>query len=84
MNEQSGWPQKALSDIGELVRGRRFTKNDYVESGLGCIHYAQIYTDFGTITRNPLAFLAEDSRARMVSSQLRPGRGGEFDVGRAS
>ncbi|MFF9714655.1 restriction endonuclease subunit S [Streptomyces sp. NPDC014603] len=65
MNEQSEWPQKALSEVGELIRGRRFTKNDYVESGLGCIHYAQIHTDFGAIAREPLTFLAEDSRARM-------------------
>ncbi|WP_406730697.1 restriction endonuclease subunit S [Streptomyces sp. NBC_01794] len=65
MSEQSEWTQKALSEVGELTRGRRFTKNDYVESGLGCIHYAQIHTDFGAITREPLTFLAEDSRARM-------------------
>ena len=65
MNEQSKWTQKALSDVGELIRGRRFTKNDYVDSGLGCIHYAQIHTDFGAIARSPLTFLAKDSRARM-------------------
>ncbi|MCX4573434.1 restriction endonuclease subunit S [Streptomyces sp. NBC_01571] len=65
MSEQSEWAQKALAEVGELVRGRRFTKNDYVESGLGCIHYAQIHTNFGAIARDPLTFLAEDSRARM-------------------
>lgn len=65
MIEQSEWPQKLLSDVGELVRGRRFTKNDYVESGLGCIHYAQIHTDFGALAMKPLTFLSEDSRARM-------------------
>jgi type I restriction enzyme S subunit len=65
MNDQSEWVQKALSEVGELIRGRRFTKNDYVESGLGCIHYAQIHTDFGAIAKNPLTFLAEDSRSRM-------------------
>lgn len=65
MSEQSEWDRKALAEVGELVRGRRFTKNDYVESGLGCIHYAQIHTDFGAIARDPLTFLAEDFRARM-------------------
>ncbi|APU15235.1 restriction endonuclease subunit S [Actinoalloteichus fjordicus] len=65
MSEQSLWPSKALSKIGELIRGRRFTKNDYVESGLGCIHYAQIHTDFAAIAKNSLTFLAENSRARM-------------------
>ncbi|WP_434591955.1 restriction endonuclease subunit S [Streptomyces sp. A5-4] len=65
MSEQWEWPRKTLSEVGDLVRGRRFTKNDYVESGLGCIHYAQIHTDFEATARDPLTFLAEDSRARM-------------------
>lgn len=65
MNERSEWPQKALSSVGELVRGRRFTKKDYVEVGLGCIHYAQLYTDFRAIARNPLTFIDEASRPRM-------------------
>ncbi|MEU8909093.1 restriction endonuclease subunit S [Streptomyces mirabilis] len=65
MSEQLEWPKKALSEVGEFVRGRRFTKNDYVESGLGCIHYAQVHTAFGAIARDPLTFLAEDSRVRM-------------------
>ena len=65
MNEQLEWPLKTLSEIGEFIRGRRFTKKDYVEDGLGCIHYAQIYTDFRAIARNPLTFVAEVSRPRM-------------------
>jgi type I restriction enzyme S subunit len=36
-----------------------------VEAGLGCIHYAQIYTDFGAIARRPLTFLAEAPRPQM-------------------
>ncbi|MFD7094197.1 restriction endonuclease subunit S [Streptomyces xanthophaeus] len=65
MNEQSKWTQRALSEVGELTRGRRFTKSDYVESGLGCIHYAQIHTAYKTIARTPLTFLPEDSRTKM-------------------
>lgn len=65
MNDLPKWDRKPLSEVGDLIRGRRFTKNDYVESGLGCIHYAQIHTDFGAIARDPLTFLSEDSRARM-------------------
>ena len=53
MSEQYGWAQKPLSEVGELIRGRRFTKNDYVEAGLGCIHYSQIYTDFGPVENKP-------------------------------
>ena len=36
---------KELGEVGEFIRGRRFTKADYVESGLGAIHYGEIYTD---------------------------------------
>ncbi|MFJ1897236.1 restriction endonuclease subunit S [Streptomyces sp. NPDC088115] len=46
-----------LGEIGEFIRGRRFTKNDYVESGLGCIHYGQIYTDYGTAADTTITFL---------------------------
>lgn len=65
MNDRSEWPQKALSELGEIIRGRRFTKNDYVASGIGCIHYAQIHTDFGPTAREALTFLPEDARSRM-------------------
>jgi type I restriction enzyme S subunit len=38
---------KALGDIGEFIRGRRFTKADYVEEGVSVIHYGEIYTRYG-------------------------------------
>ncbi len=39
-----------MADVGEFFRGRRFTKADYVEDGVGCIHYGEIYTHYGTST----------------------------------
>jgi type I restriction enzyme S subunit len=30
---------KALVEVGEFIRGKRFTKADYVEDGIGVIHY---------------------------------------------
>lgn len=36
-----------LANLGEIIRGRRFTKSDYVDDGLGAIHYADMYTHFG-------------------------------------
>jgi type I restriction enzyme S subunit len=38
----------ALGDVGEVFRGRRFTKADYVERGTGAIHYGELYTHYGT------------------------------------
>ncbi|MFF4904926.1 restriction endonuclease subunit S [Streptomyces sp. NPDC001260] len=39
-----------LGDVGGFVRGRRFTKNDVVDSGIPSIHYGEIYTTYGTST----------------------------------
>lgn len=39
---------KALGEIGEFIRGKRFTKADYVEDGISVIHYGEIYTRYGT------------------------------------
>ena len=38
---------KALGDIGKFIRGKRFTKADYVEEGISVIHYGEIYTLYG-------------------------------------
>lgn len=54
-----------LSAVGTFTRGRRFTKRDYVASGLGCIHYGQLHTNFGLTTSVPLTYLPETFRARM-------------------
>ncbi|MCR9600965.1 restriction endonuclease subunit S [Vibrio alginolyticus] len=40
---------KMLGEIGEFIRGKRFTKKDYVEDdGIKVIHYGEIYTHYGT------------------------------------
>ncbi len=38
----------ALGQLGDVFRGRRFVKDDYVTDGLAAIHYGQIYTHYGT------------------------------------
>ncbi|WLH13512.1 restriction endonuclease subunit S [Pseudomonas hefeiensis] len=41
---------KALCEVGEFIRGKRFTKADYVEDGISVIHYGEIYTRYGVFT----------------------------------
>lgn len=53
--EDAEWT--TLGEVGRFVRGRRFTKDEYVESGFGCIHYGQIYTDYGTSATSTITFL---------------------------
>lgn len=55
-----GVPFKALGEIGQFSRGRRFTKRDYVENGVPVIHYGDIYTHFGPSTRQVVAHVRAD------------------------
>ncbi|WP_448810375.1 restriction endonuclease subunit S [Agromyces bauzanensis] len=55
----------ALGEVGEFIRGKRFTKSDYVDSGLGCIHYGQIYTDYGTVATDTLAYVPMEMKPRL-------------------
>ncbi len=43
-----GVEYRALGDAGDVFRGRRFTKTDYVDEGLAAIHYGELYTHYGT------------------------------------
>ncbi|MEU5370663.1 restriction endonuclease subunit S [Streptomyces sp. NPDC005951] len=64
-----GWLAAPLSEAGTLTRGRRFVKSDYVESGLGCIHYGQIYTDYGASASRTVTYLPESFRGSMRKAE---------------
>ncbi len=51
---------KALGEIGEFIRGKRFTKADYVEKGISVIHYGEIYTRYGVFTTRALSQVRND------------------------
>ncbi|MGM3192733.1 restriction endonuclease subunit S [Dickeya dadantii subsp. dieffenbachiae] len=51
---------KPLGEIGEFIRGKRFTKADYVESGIPVIHYGEIYTRYGVFTACALSQIRSD------------------------
>ncbi|WP_289018203.1 restriction endonuclease subunit S [uncultured Ornithinimicrobium sp.] len=62
----SDTPSLPLGELGEFTRGRRFTKADYVEeAGLGCIHYGQVHTHFGSVATETLTFIPETMKPRM-------------------
>ena len=68
-----------LNEIGEFIRGRRFTKADYVEDGVPCIHYGEIYTHYGTAANSVMSHV----RPEMANS-LRYAKPGDVvitDVG---
>lgn len=68
-------PVRPLGELGEFIRGRRFTKADYVESGLGSIHYGEIYTDYGTSASVVHRFVRPEIR-----SSLRLARKGDLVI----
>jgi type I restriction enzyme S subunit len=51
---------KPLGEIGEFIRGKRFTKADYVEDGISVIHYGEIYTQYGVFTTHALSQVRKD------------------------
>ncbi len=55
-----------MGEVGEFVRGRRFTKRDIVESGIPSIHYGEIYTHYGVATSTTLTEVRSD-----LAGQLR-------------
>jgi len=55
---------KPLGEIGEFIRGKRFTKADFVEDGIPAIHYGEIYTRYGVFATSAFSKV----RADMASS----------------
>jgi len=51
---------KALGEVGEFVRGNGLQKKDFTETGVGCIHYGQIYTYYGTYADKTKTFVSEE------------------------
>ena len=60
---------KKLGDICEIIRGNGVQKTDFVESGVGCIHYGQIYTHYGPFTYSTNKFVSKEvfEKARKAS-----------------
>lgn len=56
---------KALGDVAELVRGNGMPKTDLTDSGVGAIHYGQIYTRYGVWTESTLSFVSPEKAARL-------------------
>ncbi len=58
--------------IGKFIRGGGLQKKDFTETGIGCIHYGQIYTHYGTYADQTKTFVSEDfaKKARKAKSCL--------------
>jgi type I restriction enzyme S subunit len=50
---------KTLGEVGVFVRGNGLQKKDFTDKGIGCIHYGQIYTYYGSHATNTKSFVSE-------------------------
>lgn len=59
---ESGVKHLPMGDesIGEFIRGGGLQKKDFTDSGVGCIHYGQIYTHYGTSANKTKSFVSEE------------------------
>ncbi|MBN7572792.1 restriction endonuclease subunit S [Clostridium sp. 2-1] len=55
-----GVEYKAFCEFGTMIRGNGLQKKDFTEEGIGCIHYGQIYTYYGTFTSETKTFVSEE------------------------
>ena len=61
-----GVARKPIGDIAELVRGNGMPRSDFTDSGVGCIHYGQIYTFYGTSATETKSFVSVESASRLA------------------
>ena len=60
---------KTLGEVGEFIRGNGLQKKDFTQSGVGCIHYGQIYTYYGTFTHTTKSFVSEEAAKKFKKAQ---------------
>ena len=59
------WKWCRLGDVCAMVRGNGLTKRDFTDSGVGCIHYGQIYTHYGNYTYDTISYVREEVAAKL-------------------
>jgi type I restriction enzyme S subunit len=60
---------KPLNEIGKFIRGKRFTKADFVEDGISAIHYGEIYTRYGAWTDHAVSQVRSDLEGSLRYAQ---------------
>lgn len=54
------WKKLGNENIGKFTRGSGLQKKDFTESGIGCIHYGQVYTFYNTHTYETKSFVSNE------------------------
>lgn len=59
----------ALGEVGYFVRGTGIQKSDFREKGVGCIHYGQVHTHYGTWANKTKSFVDSEFAQRLRKAQ---------------
>lgn len=60
---------RELGNVGKFIRGNGLQKKDFVESGVGCIHYGQVYTYYGIFTYSTKSFVSPELARKLKKAQ---------------
>jgi len=61
----NGVEWKTMGEIGNFIRGNGLQKKDFTDSGVGCIHYGQIYTYYGTFAYETKSFVSTETAKKL-------------------
>ena len=56
---------RPMGAIGTFIRGNGLQKKDFTESGVGCIHYGQIYTYYGTFATKTKSYVSPNFATKL-------------------
>ena len=65
----NGVEYKPLGELGTFSRGGGLQKKDFTESGVGCIHYGQIYTHYGIWATETKSFVSSLTFSKAKKAQ---------------
>ena len=60
---------KELGEVGTLIRGNGLQKKDFTETGVGCIHYGQIYTYYRSFADKTKSFVSPELAKKLKKAQ---------------
>jgi type I restriction enzyme S subunit len=70
---------KTLGEVGKFVRGSGMLKSDFTDSGVGCIHYGQIYTHYGFAADKVKTYVSAE-----LAKKLRKAKKGDIVIATTS
>ena len=64
-----GGQRLPMGELGQFIRGRRFTKKDVVDKGIPSIHYGEIYTHYGVAADVAISHVRSELAAQLRFAQ---------------